>query len=450
MFYLDQNTLVIVAAGVTLLIAILLSYLRSISKQIKGPNYWSAGGILISFGLFLFAFYSYFGSYTTFVIGGAFITLGIALYHAGLRKFRNKKIVYWLLVGLPLAHLIQGTILTIVLETENLRMLIYSLLNICIAIAMILEFRKLKEECYKKVSDIGILVFFVFGLSMAIRMISTYALHPSTAADDTAINKLIFISTILSQILMAFVFILLFNIKLSEELKDQVKNRDRFFSIISHDLNGPVSTISEMLKTINKTELFNSERRELLLSELEKLSSSTSLLLQNLLQWSSNQVNNIKVSKKNLVINELVQQNIDLLGQAAKAKSILVSYTNRCKSTCFADPMMVDTILRNLISNAIKFTPQYGKINIESDEIEGIIEIRVKDNGLGMSSEIVKKLENKQLLNSSYGTEGEKGAGLGLLLCKDFIEKNNGSMHILSKKNSGTEIKIKLPIDLKI
>lgn len=449
MFNLDQSTLVIVAAGVTLLVSILLLYLESISKQIKGPKCWSTGSLLIGAGILSFAFFHYLGNFLAFVIGGSLIILGIGLYHAGLRGFSNKLTNYWILFGLPAINLVQGSTLTL-LNADDLRMILYSIINIVLSVFMIIELKSLDAKSFKKVSFLGIIVFVVYGLSMTIRIFSVYQLKLSTAADEIFITKVIFYSTILSLILMAFMFVILFNIRLSEELKDQIKNRDRFFSIISHDLNGPVATISEMLKALNRTELFDKDRRELLLNELEKLSSSTSLLLQNLLEWSSNQVNSIKVSKRLFDVSQLINQNILLLGQKAKAKSIELQFESNGQLSCFADPMMVDTILRNLISNAIKFTPKDGAVNIETHKNDNFVEITIKDSGVGINKEIISKLEKKQILVSTYGTDGEKGAGLGLSLVKDFIEKNNGLMEIKSSKNTGTEIKIGLPIDLKI
>ena len=281
-------------------------------------------------------------------------------------------------------------------------------------------------------------------------MISTYVLSPENAADENIISKVLFYTSILSQILMAFVFIILFNIRLSDELKEQIKNRDKFFSIISHDLNGPVGTIAEMLKIINHSDLFNQKSQTLLLNELEKLSCSTWLLLQNLLQWSRNQINSIKVAKKTFDLNELINQNITLLEQAAKSKLIELKYVQSCETSCFADPMMVDTILRNLISNAIKFTPHKGTIELSCNKTNSYAIITVKDSGKGISQEIADKLERNEQLLSTYGTDGEKGAGIGLSLCKDFVEKNNGTMDVRSYENTGTEISIKLPLDLNI
>ena len=447
---LDQNTLVFVAAGVTLLIAILLLYLKSLSKQIKGPKWWSIGSLLMSLGMILFAYHDYLGRYISFVFGGSSIILGVLLYQSGLRRYKNKSVNYWLILGIPLINFIQGTIFTLLYPSEEIRMIIYSVISVFTSILLLSEFWSPQSKSIKKISFIGILASACYGITMAARIFSIFVISPKDAADEIFITKILFYIIILSQITLTFVFVILFNIRLSDELKEQLKNRDKFFSIISHDLNGPIGTMAEMLKIINNTELFDKDRQQKLLSELEKMSNSTSHLLRNLLQWSKNQINSIKVSQSSFDLTEMIQQNISFLGQNANYKSIKIEFNPESKINCFADSMMVDTILRNLISNAIKFTPEKGEITIRVYEENKHAIIKIKDTGIGIRKEVLDKFYNNQQLLSSYGTNGEKGSGLGLLLCKDFIAKNKGSMDISTSTNIGTEIIIKLPIDLTI
>ena len=313
-----------------------------------------------------------------------------------------------------------------------------------------LNFLDSQSTGIKKIPYLGALASGLFGATMVVRMVGVLLFSPKHAAEEIFVTKILFFVIILSQIALAFVFVILFNIRLSDELKDQLTNRDKFFSIISHDLNGPVRTMAEMLRIINNTDFFNKDRQQKLLSELEKISNSTSHLLQNLLQWSKNQTNSIKVSLKNIDLSSIVKQNIMLLEQNANYKSI--QFTNKSESQieCFADPMMVDTILRNLLSNAIKFTPENGQVDIETYSEKGHAYVIIKDNGTGINQEVLNKLHSDQPLISSFGTKGEKGAGLGLLLCKEFINKNKGELYINSSKGHGTEIKIQLPVELTI
>jgi len=450
MFSLDQNTLVLVATGVTLLAALLLIYLKSISRQIKGPKWWSLGSLLVSFGIVLFAYYNHLGKYLTFVVGGTCILLGVFLYQAGMRRYKNKSVNYWIIAGVPLINFIQGNIFTLIYPSEEIRMTIYSLISIFASVLLLKEFWNPQSKSIKRISYIGILASAFYGITMTVRFFAVFSVNPEHAADETLITKLLFYIIILSQIALAFVFVILFNISLSDELKEQLNSRDKFFSIISHDLNGPIGTVAEMLRIINNTDLFDKERQQELLTELEKISNSTSHLLQNLLHWSKSQINSIKVSQKNFDLTELIKENIDLLDQNAKYKSIKIEFNPEDKISCFADSMMVDTILRNLISNAIKFTQKNGVIDIKVSQEKGQAVIVINDTGVGIREEILDKFYNNQQLLSSYGTNGEKGSGLGLLLCKDFIAKNNGNIDIATAHNLGTKITIKLPLDLTI
>jgi signal transduction histidine kinase len=447
---LDQYTLVVVATSVTLLAAILLIYLESISKQIKGPKWWSLGSFMVSLGIIFFAYHSFFGKYIAFVVGGTGIILGVLLYKAGLRRYNNKQVNYQEMIIVTLTNFIQGSIFTLIYPSEEIRMIIYSIISVYTAFLLLVEFLSPESKSIKKISIVGILVASTYGITMVARIFYVFVINPEHAAAEILITKILFYIIILSQIALAFVFIILFNIKLSDELKDQLTNRDKFFSIISHDLNGPVRTMAEMLRIINNNELFNKDRQQKLLSELEKISNSTSHLLQNLLQWSKNQINSVKVSQRSFDLSEMIEQNIELIEQNANYKSIKINYQGESKIDCFADPMMIDTVLRNLLSNAVKFTPEKGVVGISLIRENGHAIIGIKDSGKGIKNEVLEKLNENQPLISSYGTNGEKGSGLGLLLCKDFVAKNNGEMKIISGKNQGTEIKIKLPVDLTI
>ncbi len=444
---LDQNTLVYVATSVTFLAAVLLIYLKSVSTQIKGPKWWSLGNFLIGLGILLFPFNHYLGKYLTFVIGGTSVILGVLLYRAGLRRHVNKTVNFKEITVIPSINILLGTIFTLVYPSEKTRMIIYSLISIYVSVLLLIEFLKPQSKSTRKITFVGVIAAGLYGATMVVRIVGIFLFTQKHASDEIFITKILFFVIILSQVALAIVFVILFNVRLSDELKAQLANRDKFFSLISHDLNGPVRTMAEMLRIINNTELFDKDKQQKLLSELEKISNSTSHLLQNLLQWSKNQTNNIKISRRNLNLSETVKQNIILLEQCANHKSIKVNFKSEPQTECFADPMMVDTILRNLLSNAIKFTPKNGKVDIKVYQENSYAIVAIKDSGTGIAKEVLDKFYTNQPLISSFGTSGEKGSGLGLLLCRDFIKKNKGEMDINTFKNKGTEIKVKLPTE---
>jgi signal transduction histidine kinase len=169
-------------------------------------------------------------------------------------------------------------------------------------------------------------------------------------------------------------------------------------------------------------------------------------LLQNLLQWSRSQTGRIDFSPRIINIHDLVNQNFELLKQTAAKKEIsLVNEVDKIINI-EADEDMTDTIFRNLITNAIKFTPEGGSIKIDATQQGSMALINVSDTGVGMDEETKSKLFRLDVNHSSLGTSQEKGTGLGLILCKEFVEKHNGKIWIESSKGEGTTFTFTLPI----
>ena len=144
-------------------------------------------------------------------------------------------------------------------------------------------------------------------------------------------------------------------------------------------------------------------------------------------------------------IDELIFQNIVLLTPTAERKNISINYTADKNNHVFADNDMIDTVIRNLISNAIKFTNRDGKISISTDSAGPLLKVSVKDNGTGMSKEVKEKLFRLDVNQSTAGTDNETGTGLGLILCKEFIQKNGGTISVESEEREGSTFQFTLP-----
>ncbi len=231
-----------------------------------------------------------------------------------------------------------------------------------------------------------------------------------------------------------------------EELKQLNTVKDRFFSIISHDLRNNLTTMRLYFELASNPDYKPEENS---LQELSKQISSsvdnTIELLENLLVWAQTQVNGIKVNLKKISVNTLVKDNIALLSATALQKEIQL--TNTTSDDCvLADEDMLNLVLRNLISNAIKFTSNGGKVYVHSQRKENNVLIEITDTGVGISEEAQKQLFTRNLNPSTLGTANEKGTGLGLILCKEFIEKNNGTISIESEEGKGSTFKILLPL----
>jgi signal transduction histidine kinase len=229
------------------------------------------------------------------------------------------------------------------------------------------------------------------------------------------------------------------------------KSKDKFFSIIAHDLRGPLGglqQIGELLWLNNITD----EKREKLTKSLYQNSKNTFNLLDNLLKWASSNAGLIVYKPSQLNLHKIVTKNVRLFNSQVRFKDLELSCNFNRDLFVYADFDMIDTIIRNVISNAIKFTPSDGKIEIILDKIDVInntCTIAIVDNGIGMdkdSQSIVFEIDSTV---STLGTNKERGTGLGLKLCKEFLTINKGTIWIESTENKGTSVFISLPIENK-
>jgi PAS domain S-box-containing protein len=227
--------------------------------------------------------------------------------------------------------------------------------------------------------------------------------------------------------------------------KELIDSKDRLFSIISHDLRGPIGNFVSILEIVLNDKYMDEKSKNDLLQELLKSSYTTYDMLENLLTWSKNQTKNISVKKSNIDINGIIQDNIELLDTLAKQKSIFIYYNPNDKHIVFADKDSVNIIVRNLLSNAIKFTPNKGMISIETEYDGDFVRIMVNDNGIGIEKDVLENLFTSEIVDSMNGTNGEKGAGLGLSICKDFVVMNSGTINADSIRGKGSSFYFTLP-----
>jgi two-component system, sensor histidine kinase and response regulator len=224
--------------------------------------------------------------------------------------------------------------------------------------------------------------------------------------------------------------------------------KDKFFSIIAHDLRGPVASLTGLLEmaAMNPDFLDRADRSEIFL-ELKSSAQNVYHLLENLLSWAKNQQSIMRCHPEKIYLRPVVKNVISLFSTAAKQKGITLHSEVQNDTTVFADTDMVMAILRNLISNAVKFTPDSGHIYIGAKTCNGFIEVTVKDTGAGISDDYLDKLFQEEIHITTYGTRNEKGSGLGLLLCKEFVEKNGGQIRLENRPNHGSRFIFTLPAE---
>ncbi|HNW90933.1 MAG TPA: PAS domain S-box protein [Bacteroidales bacterium] len=238
--------------------------------------------------------------------------------------------------------------------------------------------------------------------------------------------------------------------KQNNDLYELNATKDRFFSIIAHDLKDPHNAILGYSEILSENyDLLSEQDKKNYINNILLSSKSLSRLLQNLLDWANSQTGRMVYKPELLDITKVIKETMDLLHYQAKIKQIRLITDIDSSSGIFADPNMTRTILRNLVSNAIKFTRRNGFVKITTTDITDkktdYIEISVVDNGVGINKENLEKLFKLDHKVKTSGTEEETGSGLGLILCKELVEKNKGTMSIISEENIGTTVSFTLP-----
>ncbi|XID75716.1 ATP-binding protein [Alkanindiges sp. WGS2144] len=233
----------------------------------------------------------------------------------------------------------------------------------------------------------------------------------------------------------------------NEKLREINASKDKFFSIIAHDLRAPFHGIlgfSEVLET--EIEELDEKGIRDIAGYLRSTAHATFRLLENLLQWAMSEGGAIVYKPQEVHIEQVFQVIFEVLGAMAQKKNVALHSDVSPELTVFVDINMITSVLQNLCSNALKFTRSGGHVYLSAQEVANEVQIKIRDTGIGMSEEQIQDFFNRQQPRSIKGTDGEKGTGLGLLLCRQFVEKNNGRVQIESRPNEGTTFTISIPV----
>jgi signal transduction histidine kinase len=237
------------------------------------------------------------------------------------------------------------------------------------------------------------------------------------------------------------------------KIEEQAKNlsllnatKDKFFSIIAHDLRNPFNTVigfSDIL--LQNFRKYPEDKIEKFLGYIHSSSIIGNDLLSNLLTWSRSQSGSITFKPEKLELTTIVQESLNLLEANAHQKGITILKSFPNEIFCSFDENMIKTVIRNLVSNAIKFTSHKGEINITIEKKGDVITISVRDNGVGIAKEHQERLFQADSNVSTKGTSNESGTGLGLILCKEFVEKHGGRIWVESEEGKGSAFKFTFP-----
>ena len=234
----------------------------------------------------------------------------------------------------------------------------------------------------------------------------------------------------------------------TEELQRTIAGRDKLYSVIAHDLRSPMGSIKMVLNMLIlnlPSEKIGAEMYELL-TMANQTTEDVFSLLDNLLKWTKSQIGKLNVVYQDVDLVEVTDGVIEIFSMVASLKKIKIREMKPEKMMVNADIDMLKTVVRNLLSNAIKFSKENSEVLVKMEEVDGMAVVSVQDHGCGMSEEGQKKLLHTDTHFSTFGTNNEEGAGLGLLLCKDFVVKNGGKLWFTSKEGEGSIFSFSIPV----
>ncbi len=231
-----------------------------------------------------------------------------------------------------------------------------------------------------------------------------------------------------------------------EQLKKLNVTKDTFFSILAHDLKNPFSSLHSMSEMIiDNYQILEDKEKVMALKKMHKSSEQIYSLLENLLTWANSQRGHIQYSPEKFNISKLIQVNINLHKFPAEKKGVILITDSTDDLQAYGDREMINTVIRNLINNAVKFSNKDGTVGVKVLDKDMMFEVIVSDEGVGISAENVNKIFHIDEKYKSVGTAGESGTGLGLVLCKEFVEKNGGEIWCKTIEGSGTEFHFTIP-----
>ncbi len=309
----------------------------------------------------------------------------------------------------------------------------------------------LTEKGKTKIQYLTGYILSLVSLSLILRAFEAYL---KVGTEMTSTNYMLVLPLILFLVLNLIIPLLLIFIlkeKDHQKLQDLNKSKDKFFSIIAHDLRGPLGGLQQIGELLWLNNI-NDEKREKLTKSLYQNSKNTFSLLDNLLKWANANAGVLTSKPTKLNLQEIIHTNIRLFKSQVEVKNLALNCNFNEELNVYADYDMVNVVIRNVVSNAIKFTPNDGKIEIVLNNIDNAknrCTIAIIDNGIGINKQSQIKVFEIDSTLSTLGTNNEKGTGLGLKLCKEFLSINNGNIWIESNVNNGTSIYISLPLENK-
>lgn len=447
---LDSITLVIALTATFSLQAILFLLMTFFIKAYKGMRLWAFGCLGLALNFISIYFRSQgFSEEASIVISNTMSVISLLCFNYGTNQIMNMPFKLKWGIWSAVIYLLVIAYYTFIDNQLNERILVYSTMTSTI---LLLNSRLLAmhhHNSYKVSAWILSSLFFILGMFFLFRAVFTI-LNPVTNNnffDNFGFQPITLLISLCMGILWTQGIILLVNQKLNAELLDKTKelehtnaDKDKFFSILAHDLRGPLTTIMGMVDLMadKKSELGETLMQEMA-QAMKKSVHSTNILMDNLLDWASLQRGLKVFHPEPTTFGELMATVIHPLLLEAEGKKISLVDEIPAATPLTADTKMAQSIFRNLLTNAIKFTPVNGTVRLHTSMTErGQLTFSVSDNGIGMDEKMIENLFLMGPQSRRLGTGGETSTGLGLMICKEFIEKHGGSIWVDSVVNKGS------------
>lgn len=360
-------------------------------------------------------------------------------------KIKLKK-TYQLQIGITIASMVVFNLATVFESTINTRVVIVLIGLFAIYLQPTISY--FTQKGHNLFRTFYGLCFVVFEMILVIRLVFICLNPQKDFFSHTIFDSLYNIALFLLSLISTVGFLLLVKEKQDLKIKKLLNDKNQFFSIIAHDLRGPLGSsvgLSEILA--ENIDEYGLEEIKEITAMLHQSNKNSYKLLENLLDWSQVQTGMIEYSPKKIVLNTLISENVELNKNAALNKNIALSFETAEFIEIQADKNMIDTIVRNLLTNAIKFTQRNGEIIVKMKKNAQVAEVSIADSGIGIPENIKEKLFKINGKVSQKGTENEIGTGLGLLLCSEFIRKHQGEIWAESEPGKGSTFKFTLPLE---
>ena len=443
---LSLKIIVVIAAGISLIMGFYMLLIHWNTVRVKGPMCWAAGNLLMGIG-FLFRLIPPMQGFLSAVVSMLLTTVGLYIYLAGIWLFKEKKIKWWLVIGIPALDIVQSFVFFFIFPLNLMRIELHLLILMIYSGIAIYEMVQL-DESKKHLRNPFLLNAISFAAFLILLLAGIVIVLNRSDYTTTQIRNIWIISFGISGGIMTaitFGFLSAVNLQLYRELEGQLKSKTKFFSIIAHDLRGPVGTIMNFLNLLNTEKDLKEEEKLMFMEKMEVLSQSTFHLLQNLLDWANTSPDIASFEEELIELNQLVTSNIEFFKSLTDIKSIGLKFHSGEKAYISGNTKMIETVIRNLVSNAIKFTPRGGTISISTENNLHGVRLVVEDTGVGIKPDRLTRIFELENSRSDKGTEGESGSGLGLALCREFVRKNNGTIRVESTMDVGTRVIVDFP-----